>query len=70
MSGLTVLIQSPVMAVWVIIKMIIKDFSAHIMPGQKVAIVGPTGAGKTAIVNCLVRFFRSFWQSPKICDRI
>lgn len=38
-------------------KMIIKDFSAHIMPGQKVAIVGPTGAGKTTLVNLLMRFF-------------
>lgn len=38
-------------------KIIIKDFSAHIMPGQKVAIVGPTGAGKTTMVNLLMRFF-------------
>lgn len=36
---------------------IIKDFSAKIEPGQKVAIVGPTGAGKTTIVNLLMRFF-------------
>lgn len=38
-------------------KIIIKDFSAHIQPGQKVAIVGPTGAGKTTLVNLLMRFF-------------
>jgi len=35
---------------------VIKDFTAHIKPGQKVAIVGPTGAGKTTIVNLLMRF--------------
>ena len=38
-------------------KIIIKDFSAHVRPGQKVAIVGPTGAGKTTMVNLLMRFF-------------
>lgn len=38
-------------------KIIIKDFSATIRPGQKVAIVGPTGAGKTTMVNLLMRFF-------------
>lgn len=38
-------------------KIIIKDFSAHVEPGQKVAIVGPTGAGKTTMVNLLMRFF-------------
>ena len=36
---------------------IINDFSAMIQPGQKVAIVGPTGAGKTTMVNLLMRFF-------------
>ena len=38
-------------------KVIIKDFSAEVKPGQKVAIVGPTGAGKTTMVNLLMRFF-------------
>jgi len=38
-------------------KTIIKDFSAKIKPGQKVAIVGPTGAGKTTIVNLLMKFY-------------
>lgn len=38
-------------------KIIIKDFSADVHPGQKVAIVGPTGAGKTTMVNLLMRFF-------------
>lgn len=38
-------------------KIIIKDFSAKVKPGQKVAIVGPTGAGKTTMVNLLMRFF-------------
>ena len=38
-------------------KLIIKDFTAHVKSGQKVAIVGPTGAGKTTIVNLLMRFY-------------
>lgn len=37
-------------------KLIIKNFSADVKPGQKVAIVGPTGAGKTTLVNLLIRF--------------
>ena len=37
-------------------KIIIHDFSEHVQPGQKVAIVGPTGAGKTTMVNLLMRF--------------
>ncbi len=38
-------------------KIIIKDFSASIAPGQKIAIVGPTGAGKTTLVKLLMRFY-------------
>lgn len=38
-------------------KQIIFDFSCKVKPGQKVAIVGPTGAGKTTIVNLLMRFY-------------
>ena len=38
-------------------KPIIHDFSAHVAAGQKVAIVGPTGAGKTTMVNLLMRFY-------------
>ncbi len=38
-------------------KEIIHDFSAKVTPGQKVAIVGPTGAGKTTMVNLLMRFY-------------
>ena len=38
-------------------KVIIKNFSAEVRPGQKVAIVGPTGAGKTTMVNLLMRFY-------------
>lgn len=38
-------------------KEIIKHFSAKVAPGEKVAIVGPTGAGKTTIINLLMRFY-------------
>ncbi len=38
-------------------KEIMHDFSAHALPGQKIAIVGPTGAGKTTVVNLLMRFY-------------
>ena len=38
-------------------KPVIHDFSADVLPGQKVAIVGPTGAGKTTIVKLLMRFY-------------
>ena len=38
-------------------KIIINDFSAKVKPGQKIAIVGPTGAGKTTIVKLLMRFY-------------
>lgn len=36
---------------------VIKDFTVHVEPGQKIAIVGPTGAGKTTIVKLLMRFY-------------
>ena len=38
---------------------IIHDFSVRVQPGQKVAIVGPTGAGKTTLVNLLMRFYET-----------
>lgn len=38
-------------------KVIIKDFNCKVKPGQKVAIVGPTGAGKTTMVNLLMKFY-------------
>ena len=38
-------------------KIIIKDFSCKVKPGQKIAIVGPTGAGKTTMVNLLMKFY-------------
>ena len=47
-------------------KPVIKDFSAHVQPGEKVAIVGPTGAGKTTMVNLLMRFFEINSGSIKI----
>lgn len=47
-------------------KVIIKDFSAEVSQGQKVAIVGPTGAGKTTMVNLLMRFFEINSGSIKI----
>lgn len=49
-------------------KLIIKDFSAHIKAGQKVAIVGPTGAGKTTLVNLLMRFYEVDSGEIKIED--
>ena len=38
-------------------QIIIRDFSAHVTPGQKIAIAGPTGAGKTTMVKLLMRFY-------------
>ena len=38
-------------------KPVIRDFSARVEPGMKVAIVGPTGAGKTTLINLLMRFY-------------
>ena len=38
-------------------KLVIKDFNAKALPGQKIAIVGPTGAGKTTLVNLLMKFY-------------
>src|ERR1035437_8216963 len=38
-------------------KIIIRDFNARLKPGQRIAIVGPTGAGKTTIVNLLMQFY-------------
>ena len=38
-------------------KIIVNDFSAHVKQGQKVAIVGPTGAGKTTMIKLLMRFY-------------
>ncbi|PFJ04700.1 ABC transporter [Bacillus cereus] len=49
-------------------KLVIKDFSAHIKAGQKVAIVGPTGAGKTTLVNLLMRFYEVDSGEIKIED--
>lgn len=45
---------------------IIHDFSEHVKPGQKIAIVGPTGAGKTTLVNLLMRFYEINAGSIKI----
>lgn len=40
-------------------KLTIKDFNQKIQPGMKVAIIGPTGAGKTTLVNLLMRFYET-----------
>lgn len=47
-------------------KIVIRDFSAQVQPGQKVAIVGPTGAGKTTMVNLLMRFYETCGGSIRI----
>ncbi|MBQ3271570.1 ABC transporter ATP-binding protein [Candidatus Saccharibacteria bacterium] len=49
-------------------RIIIKDFSASVKPGQKIAIVGPTGAGKTTMVNLLMKFYDINSGSIKIDD--
>ncbi|MDR1016440.1 MAG: ABC transporter ATP-binding protein/permease [Coriobacteriales bacterium] len=49
-------------------KVIIKDFSAKAEPGQKIAIVGPTGAGKTTMVKLLMRFYDVNSGSIKLGD--
>ena len=46
-------------------QIIIHDFSCHVEPGQKIAIVGPTGAGKTTMVKLLMRFYDV--NSGRIC---
>lgn len=49
-------------------KVIIKDFTASVKPGQKIAIVGPTGAGKTTMVNLLMKFYEINSGDIKIDD--
>ena len=49
-------------------KIIIKDFNAKVKSGQKVAIVGPTGAGKTTMVNLLMKFYNIVDGDIKIDD--
>ena len=48
---------------------VIKDFSASVKPGQKIAIVGPTGAGKTTIVSLLMRFYE-LWGGSILIDGV
>lgn len=50
-------------------KRIIHDFSASVKAGQKIAIVGPTGAGKTTIVNLLMRFYE-LWSGSISIDGV
>lgn len=50
-------------------KSIINDFSVSVKPGQKVAIVGPTGAGKTTVVKLLMRFYELNGGSIKVDGR-
>ena len=48
-------------------QIIINDFSAKVEPGQKIAIVGPTGAGKTTIVNLISRFYHGSGRQFAVC---
>ena len=50
-------------------KCVIHDFSAQAKPGQKIAIVGPTGAGKTTLVNLLMRFYE-LWSGDIRIDGV
>ena len=50
-------------------KPIINDFSAKVKPGQKIAIVGHTGAGKTTMVNLLMRFYE-LWSGSILIDGV
>lgn len=47
-------------------KIIVNDFTSHANPGEKIAIVGPTGAGKTTMINLLMRFYELNGGSIKI----